>query len=517
MIVGQGSDFLYRDGTLCYLREGTVCVLKLHDAAKIELVLDIGSLLRQDASSFLINLLHYQDDVLSVFITPQSNDGLDGRLVVFDTKTDTPESSRLLRNRALPSGYRQFVRHDSTHLVYGTYSGNAASDDDIWRFWLLDLTTRTKPPKTISPGGLTSAEIGSSVVFEVIDGFFFGLTSQITIDAEGRDPLSFYGGFRYSLEDNAPKSMVWRAWRRQQREGPIHDLWTDLGLEKDETTGKLLIRETRREWQDGFSKQSRTFYTQPLIFPPNGDPHHLPLFDSTPYHAQIATSPCKEPSSDGDGTIESMLSDPTAELIPAFAEPIQRQPEHVHPEYNSSQRPPTTREFSIANTKHRTYNTGASAFLDVVLDQQSRIRFRIGSRKYASPMTIDPMTGIMTLAKQKSFVDRGVNLWPSERVPQELVDLLNPTHGPPRNLKVVSDERSTVYMASGKEDLPSIILVNFDPAIKFEGLQNWNEMRFDHDELGHMSPGKSVDKDHESWARIQDAWWTSHRQGYQFY
>ena len=516
MIVGQGSDFLYRDGTLCYLRGRTLHVLKLHDAAQAELVLDLGLLLRQDANTVLINLLHYQDDVLSVFITPQSNPGLDGRLVVLDTKIDTPERLRLLRNRVLPSGYRRFVRHNSTHLVYGMYSGSAASDDDIWRFWLLDLTTRTKPPRSISPGGLASVEIGSSVVFEVIDGYFYGLTSQITIDAEGRDPLSFYGGFRYSLEDNAPEAMIWRAWRRQQREGPIHDLWTDLALEKDETIGQLLIRETRREWQDGFSKQSRTFYTQPLLFPPHGDPQLLPLFESTPYHAQIAISPCKEPCSDGDGTIESMLSDPTAELIPAFAEPIQRQPEHVHPEYNDSQRPPAAREFSIANTKHRTYNTSASAFLDVVLDQQSRIRLRIGSRRYASPMKIDPKTGIMTLAKQKRFVDRGVNLWPSERAPQELVDLLNPTHGPPRNLKIISDERSTVYMAAGQEDLSSIILVNFDPAMKFEGLQKWDEMRLDHDEPKELSPGKSVDKGHGSWARVQNAWWTSHRQGYKF-
>ena len=508
LIIGRGSDFLHRDGTLCYLREGAVHVLNIHDAASTELVIEFQSRLRTTASSSVFRLLHYQNNVVSISCTPQSDAGSDGYVIVFDTKPNTLDHLRLLICKKLPTGHRQFVRHDSRYLVYGSCSGSGGSDDDIWRFWKFDLARGNRSLKSFSPGGFTTVDIGSTVVFEIIDGYLYVLTSQITVDAEGHDPSSYYGGSRYLLEDDEAKPEIWRIWRRQQREGPIHDLWTDLALERDESTGQLMIRESRREWQDGFSKQSRTFYTQPLLFPPHKDPDFIPDPTSSNYYAQIAASPCKEASDTFDGTIESMLSEPETEMIPCLAEPQQRQRQYCHSEYGNSQRPPGTREFTVTNTKHRTYNVSSSAFLDVVLDEANHIRFRIGSRKPASPL-------ISTKISEELYVDNGIKLWPPEVASSNLINLLNPTTGPPRDVKVMSDERSVVYMSTGKEPLSSIILVNFDPAIRFPGLKTWRQGDIGL-ETERSYQDVAVVRGAATWAREQPAWWEINKIGYQF-
>jgi hypothetical protein len=50
-------------------------------------------------------------------------------------------------------------------------------------------------------------------------------------------------------------------YRRQHAQGPIHDSWTDLSLQLSERTNEVMILESRREWAQASSRQSRTFYT----------------------------------------------------------------------------------------------------------------------------------------------------------------------------------------------------------------------------------------------------------------
>lgn len=67
------------------------------------------------------------------------------------------------------------------------------------------------------------------------------------------------------------KKQKWsgRIWRRDHREGPINEMWTDLAIRFDETTGRPVIVECRREWADGNSENHQTVYLEAYRHPPN--------------------------------------------------------------------------------------------------------------------------------------------------------------------------------------------------------------------------------------------------------
>ena len=547
LVIGEGSEFLYREGVLTYLRDGAVHIVDVHDASGMELVIDLHSALRLRADNeHHFKLMHYQDSVLSVLHTLKSSEISEGHLVVFDTRMRLALGrERILLYVRLPTGYKEFVRNDSRNLIYGTYLGTDDSEDDMWRFWAFSLVQGSVSLRPFSPGSFSTGDIGSNILFEIINGYFYIVTSQITLDAEGRDPTSFYGGCRYPLFDATHGAEFWRLWRRQQREGPIHDLWTDLALQEDEGGHGLLIHESRREWQDGFRKQKRTFYTEPLDL--NLMMEFGMLFEDFMESKKPGTRSSTTNTGTGDSTIESLMSEASRHILPESASPHKRLSRYCHPEYDD-EAPSGSCEFSLANTKYRVYNHSCFSFLDLVIDDhppstfpslRKYLRLRVGSRRLASPLGEDGLI-LSHAGNEERYVNDGIKLWPPPDAPQELFELLNSDPSISK-LKAASDERSIVYMPalSNPKQMAPIVLINFDPAIQFPGLKelaiqqregtgantpNTSDTTYKATSFTPESNPNVVDYSAESfydenalpWAKVQRAAWLDKSTGFRF-
>ncbi|MCJ1420182.1 hypothetical protein MMC32_006539 [Xylographa parallela] len=429
--------------------------------------------------------MHYQDNVLSVLWKSQTNDSPDQLIVIETSIIAALEDRRLLLHIQIPTGQKQFIRHDSKHLISGTYTGTEDSEDDTWKLSYYNLVKGHTSRQRFPSEGFSSADIGSNIVFEIFDEYFYAITNQITVDAESADPSSYYGGCRYSLsEGSLQDAEYWRIWRRQQREGPIHDLWTDFTMRQDENSRDLVLNESRREWQDGFSKQKRTFYTEPV------NPTTVCEFDAAyKEHLELKKAAVMLQSGDEDEedrTVESSLAAVPDFTIPALSLPHKRSAQYCQPEYYDLF-PAEIREFSLANTKYRNYNYSTSAFLEIVIDRQrldhcpeftKYICLRIGSRISKSfelpngslPDTSTTTTNISVQPNQM-YCDGGIRLWPPVDAPAKLHKLLN-CNPISSKLHAVSDERSIIYTApsSNPNQNTPIILINFDPKIRFQGL-----------------------------------------------
>ena len=499
MLLGFASAFIYRDGVLCYLHEATIRILDVHGAGVTEKVIEVGCI-GQAIGKFELEftnteLLHYQDGVLAYLV---HNADLDGRpwLVAINIEDDITITERVRLAVTCPDS-NFWVRNDSRYLCVGSHVGLGAHGHHEWvlrgyslmngqRFEDLQLTN------------LFGTDIGQTVDFQIYDGFLYAISNQSSAEIEEIDWTSYYHCYRFPVQEPSlshlePKQL----WRRQHREGPINDSWTELSLCKDECTGVLLILECRREWKDGGSTQRRTYYRQPLIYPytPGQVPDHLMI--TPPPTTNSATTPPAPP------TMALPIGDPLISLLDEKSKPLyeaahKRIDRNYHSEYASDAAASASQSFILAKTKHRAYNASCSAFLDLVIDDQAhsqrrwtqQIRLRIGSRIQASPLDSDnflhpPMNdndGKPIEDSENHFTDRGITMWPSANAPVELLDLLNPSPGARSNLggqrtigggvQALSDERSIVYMAKEYSERESaIVLVNFDPGIHFQGLK----------------------------------------------
>jgi len=561
LVLGEGSDFLYRDGVLAYLNRSIVHIINVHEGSDTELVLNLRRVLGLDSEGqYIFKLMHYQDNILSILWNSRANDSPD-HLVVFDTtRIAVSEDQRLLLHIQIPTGQKQFVRHDSKHLISGTYTGTEDSEDDTWKLSYYNLVRDRRSRQQFPLESFSSADIGSNIVFEIFDGYFYAITSQITVDAESPDPSSYYGGCRYCLSGGSLQDAeYWRIWRRQQREGPIHDLWTDFSMRQDENSGNLILCESRREWQDGFSKQRRTFYTEPINLTTICEFNAAYKEHLESKKAAAILQPADE--DDEDCTVESSLAAIPDLMIPELSLPHKRSTRHFQPEYYDFS-PAEIREFSLANTKYRNYNYSNSAFLEIVFDSQRLKNYpdlskymclRIGSRIPKSPVLLngllydDSTTTESTLVEHdERYCDGGIGLWPSVNAPAKLHKLLN-CNPIVSKLHAISDERSVIYMARSsdpKRNAP-IILINFDPKIRFRGLPRLNQDGDDMDissieccsdagttfhsglgtdtSLHSRTGGRDVDQAFvdegsstvQAWARIQRAEWLENRYGFE--
>ncbi|KAK3942939.1 hypothetical protein QBC46DRAFT_338915 [Diplogelasinospora grovesii] len=95
------------------------------------------------------------------------------------------------------------------------------------------------------------SDIRSTICFEIIDGYFYGLSNQTTFKVTGTDLMSYYVCFRFPLNPRGfyeiKQAARKRMWRRRHAEGVIDDRWTSLRIFKDERTGMLKVIESRKE------------------------------------------------------------------------------------------------------------------------------------------------------------------------------------------------------------------------------------------------------------------------------
>ncbi|CAI7659765.1 unnamed protein product [Penicillium glandicola] len=469
--LGYGAEFLYNQGYLCYRSDHWIRLLYVHGMAFRERVMDLREVIPRllgtgpvelDAAD-RVTLLSYSDDIL-VFRVADVNATEDALLVVNMAWRETHQGRRrFLLHEEIPASAPIFVRHCGSYIWYGTFTAADGSNgsDGVWSITGLDLESYECIYYSLD--GVVDGDLGQTLCFEMHDEHLYAVSTQV---AAGDDEVhsSFYHWFCYAPREEGRK---WngRLWRREHQEGPINEMWTDLSIRKDETTGRPVILECRREWRDGKSENHRTYYTQRL---------------PTPEEALAPLS---------GGTIETpswlSMDDDLENDHPYDERPAKRLRRHYHAEYESGST--KRQEFIAARTKHRSYHLGASTFVDIVNDPAGdslrsldRIRLRTVSRKRKSPIDEEGSEGPCNRLFQPTQLDqdgcpiegseerfecRGVRMWPPDDAPPALQRLLCP--GPRTgSVKSIADERSIIYSIDAPGLPPNqqaLILISFDP------------------------------------------------------
>lgn len=494
--IGFGDAYLYCKGVLCYTLDDQLRVLNLHDSACREAVVSIPGMLSSAISEIACNtkgvfqVLYCSDNIISC---AYKTSGLDASswLIAFSIET-----SEVLVVEELDSTERLFVRHDGQYLYYGTHSELGSDNHKKWVIHGYSLTEREWFNHKVRLPDMVGSEIGSTVCFELNNGYFYALSNQTSFEVEEIDWTSFYHCIRFPLaspcEDLTERTKNQSMWRRQHEEGPIDDRWTNLRLDMDENTGELRIIESRKEWYHGASRSQRTYYTTPIVFPSE--------FDAPSSSANTQSSTSEDCNSYNDRDLSAYPDDPLLQLLvdddnPNYMPSQKRLPQFVHPGHDGS----SNQTFTLAKSRIRYYDSSSSTFLDVVDDPlptdwqgKQRLRLRAGSRTIAPPLVYPPnhpsKAGLLCLpadvedALSQMYKQSDVTYWPPAQDPEvanealdELYKLLNPpTHL--GNVEGTADERSLVYVTGGYDSPQAIIFVSFDPAIKLAGLKKWGGM-----------------------------------------
>ncbi|PQE25660.1 F-box domain-containing protein [Rutstroemia sp. NJR-2017a BBW] len=525
--VGFGDAYFYCNGVLCYTLDDRLRILEIHNSAQDEFIVSIPAIVNHATeegacnTSGFFEVLYYSDKIVSCLYRTT---GLDANawLIAFCL-----EPSEVIVVKELESTTKIFVRHDGQFLFYGTHSELGTDGNKKWAINGYSFESRKWFDKKVHLPDMVGSEIGSTICFEIHDGYFYALSNQTSFEVEEIDWTSFYHCVRFPLaspciellERTDDKSM----WRRQHQEGPIDDRWTNLRLDKDESSGALRIVESRKEWYYGSSRSQRTYYTTPIVFPElfhePGDGLDFSADDlalSTPVGTSASPSFQSGSSSMSDQRtpltdysefnyahdLTSLPDDPLTRLLRKDDKPNHmlaplRLPQYTHPGNDGS----SNRTFTLTKSRLRHYDTSSSTYLDIVDDPlpsdwegKQRLRLRAGSRRLGPPLfypsdhpskaglQCSPPQDLDT-ALSVMYRQSDVTFWPPEQDPEvpdegldELYRLLNPpTHL--GNVEGTADERSLVYMTGGLGKPQAIILISFDPAIKLAGLKRWGGMR----------------------------------------
>ncbi|KAL6171673.1 hypothetical protein ACJQWK_02679 [Exserohilum turcicum] len=460
---GTGNAFVYRQGILCALKGHIVHVSDL-SSQSCDFCLGLGNFVRQllgpsfaSSEDLYLGLLNYADGILSVYVFPEKSVSNGGYIFALNTRVECPSNERVVRVVQLASSSKLFVRNTADYLYYGTYTGRGTDGHHKWEIEGKSLNDKSEIPdgaRKLLLDNFHGTDIGSTVAFEIHNDYFYAVSNQSTSEVEEIDYTSFYHVARFPVNSAFPSSLETneRLYRRQHKQGPIHDSWTDLTLQVDERTSETVIVESRREWVEASSRQSHDIY--------------LPVMDSS-------NKPHWKPTPD----------------LYSWSQ---------HPEFSSDN--PSPRSFVLTKTKFRAYNYGCMTFLDVVEDERccndtSRppcLRLRVGSRReIGRSETPANLKGKAVVAQTKSnFVDSGtryqhspIRMWPPPAsccpCSRRLHDILNPVlpasdNFYTRSVMGVLDERRLVlmvearraYSPSDETTLGTIVVVDFGRSIE---------------------------------------------------
>lgn len=470
-VVGFAETWLYENGVLCYIHGRQLRILDLHRSSAREIVVDTRRLLDQAIEEprtncrYRLKLLYFADDIISGLYTHTRNGEVSCShwLVVFN-----PRAGQIITTLPLESTAEIFVRNNHQFLYYGTNSEVGRDGYNRWVIHGFDLAARLWFDHPLEYPAVIGSEIGSTVCFEIFDGYFYGVSNQTCLEVEEIDWVSYYTCFRFPLGrhgfrglESPPRQQF---WRRNQTEGPIDDRWTFLRMFKDETTGQLKIVESRKEWLSGRISARRTYYTTAISFEnPTQDSREGP--SSAPVDSSLFM----------DGKIEPEGGCSTE---------ILRDPHTVHPGDDNS-----TLTFTLSKCPLRSYYPSSQAFVDLVDDNPSfdpstqRICLRGGSRRLLTPGELDQQkkVPITKQARDQDTLEQQIEslytsetgvFWPPAEDPlapdaalANLYAVLNPPGhaGKPHGSW---DERSLVY-ATGDTNggLKALVFVSWDPSI----------------------------------------------------
>ncbi|KAM3071424.1 hypothetical protein ACMFMG_009022 [Clarireedia jacksonii] len=525
--LGFGDAYFYCNGVLCYTLDDRLRILDINNSAQDEFVVSIPAIVNHATAeaacntSGLFEVLYYSDKIVSCVY---KSTGLDANAWLISFSLEPRETIVV---KELESTTKIFARHNGQFLYYGTHSEVGIDGHRKWAINGYDFESRQWFDKKVHLPDMVGSEIGSTICFEIHDGYFYALSNQTSFEVEEIDWTSFYHCVRFPLESPCiellERTEDRTMWRRQHQEGPIDDRWTNLRLDKDESTGKLRIIESRKEWYYGSSRSQRTYYTTPIIFP------ELPYEkgDELDYSAGTSilsttmdssasasfqsgsSSTNNQPTSLTDHSESSdaydltgLPNDPITRLLKKCDNPHHmlappRLPQYTHPGDDGA----SNQTFTLTKSRLRHYDASSSTYLDIVDDPlpsdwqgKQRLRLRAGSRKLGPPLVypsdhplkaglLCPPPSDLDVALHRMYRYSEVTFWPPEQDPEmpdkgldELYKLLNPpTHL--GNVEGTADERNLVYMTGGFGRPQAIILISFDPAIKLAGLKRWGGMR----------------------------------------
>jgi hypothetical protein len=482
--MGQGHGFCYRQGVLCILHDSIIRVSDEQTSPRV-LEIDLSPFITStpeasvSSSEYALTLLHYSDKIITVHCERRTRPN-NGRILAISTEQQPSTGSRLVEDILLASSYKLFSRHTAQWLYYGTYSGMTYDGHHEWKIQGVSLNTKSHqsddiPALTLE--GFYGTDIGSTIAFEIHNGYFFAVSNQTSFEVEEIDWTSFYHCVRFPLGQSDQHTIVEvnkKVYRRQHKEGPIHDSWTDLTLQFDERTAKPVIVESRREWSGSSSRQSRTFY--------------ITDFESTPA------------PNDGSPRLELPENDLYTNVIgpsnkPSYAPDQIRLNPTFHPELVPENN--TARSFILARTKWKGYNLSSNSFLDLVEDDHCCnnnptigpcIRIRVGSRRVAPlDWTSSPGHNYTPSSQPADYLrtntdgvyrHSAIQMWPPPAetcaCSKRLHHIMNPPlpSGPAYSRYVTGslDEHALVYMIrSGRSYSPGddntlgvIVMVSFD-------------------------------------------------------
>jgi hypothetical protein len=469
--VAFAQEWLYENGVLCYCRGRELRILDLHHSAASETVVDLRKLVQEALPEtrvphkYKLTLLYYSHNIVSCVYSQVRHDqpGCKDFLLVFN-----PLEGQVLIALRIESVSRLFVRNNDRFL----YCGNTTQPDDqgaeYWEIRGFDITARSYLDGRIRVPDVLGTDIGSTICFEIFDGYFYGLSNLRSLDVIVVDWVSYYSCFRFPLAKDGFRAVevldpCRQLWRRDHTEGPIDDRWSFLRFFKDEATGQLKVLESRSEWLEGRITARRTYYTTPISF--------------------------DRPATHGTG------SDISATKTRQGAMPRRwpRDPHLVHPGDDSSTITPT-------KCPLRSYSAASQTFIDLVDDSSSpdprdqRLRLRGGTRRPWTPGELAQLNAAPATVAKKGEQDHEALLrqidalyrnetglyWPpNQESPSVAADpaltslyaVLNPP-GYAGNPHGSWDERSMVYATGGggvAGGLKALVFVSWDPSIYLSG------------------------------------------------
>jgi hypothetical protein len=431
---------------------------------------------------FKISMMYYSSRVLAVYVEAENRPNI-GYIFAICVKEQPTSASRVITAFQIIASSKLFVRHTDRYLYYGTHTGIGDDGHHKWEISGVSLDEKFPLPETDRPllfEDFHGTDIGSTVAFEIYNDYFYGISNQGTFEVEEVDWTSFYHCVRFPLDKPITKEMQKdeRVYRRQHAQGPIHDSWTDLSLQLSEYTNDVMILESRREWAQASSRQSRTFYTS--------------RFQVRSKRSSKLSTPTEDDSAavllpDNDLFVDLLDSSNKPNWMPTPAQYSWMR----HPEFAKTETSP--RSFILAKTKFRAYNHSCTSFLDLVEDDRccndpskpGCLRLRVGSR-HESSLNIPPLDvkgkgradeAEFVFEDHVNYRNSPVRMWPppASRCPcsQRLHDIINPPLplGPShaRSVTGILDGRTLVYMvkpgrsygASDNSTLGTIVVVDF--------------------------------------------------------
>lgn len=387
------SQFVYDDGVLCFPCENGIRIINVVGSGDMTVSYEqaLGDY-AAGACEELMSLIHFCDSILTfVFRDSSSNDDY---LFIFRVDWATSRAEPAVKPILLQEGSSGlFVRCTRDFVYYGTKTRLGSRGSYEWVIQGISLNPQkpfTKKSMSIREGaqshesrfvtlnGFSGGEIGSQVAFKIHEDHFYAITNCDDFDVVEVDWTSMYRCMRFPLDDPDHDKVQTndKLFRRQHREGPINDSWTNLSLQINEKTNEIMAVEARMEWLDGQSLQSRTFYISHINFPDSTE--EKPVAPQNDPLTHLATSRSKY-----------LESEPRAMWQ------VHQEDANILESCNNSKSPHNL-AYIPAHTKMKAYNLSAGAFVDIVDDadccpwdakkdrRESCLRLRTGSRSIRS-------------------------------------------------------------------------------------------------------------------------------------